>query len=161
EKTRTTTSDSSGQYRITNLPVGTYKVKFALEGFTTVERDGIELTTGFTAPVSPVMTVGQRIETVVVTGAPPLVDVQNARQAIVFSGDQIKEMPTARNISSILALTPGLVSSSNQNGQTNGGVCSGGAGIFCSPVISNFNAHASPNDTLDGLQQGRVLVDGV
>jgi hypothetical protein len=161
EKSRSTTSDSSGQYRITNLPVGTYKVTFTLEGFTRIERDGIELTTGFTAPVNPVLTVGQRIETVVVTGTPPLVDVQNARQAIVFSGDQIKEMPTARNISSILALTPGLVSSSNQNSQTNGGVCSGGAGIFCSPVISNFNAHASPNDTLDGLQQGRVLVDGV
>src|SRR6185436_5822274 len=39
--------------------------------------------------------------------------------------------------------------------------CSGGAGIFCSPIITNFNAHTSQNDTADGLLQGRILVDGI
>ena len=33
EKVRSATSDTAGQYRITNLPVGTYTVKFSLEGF--------------------------------------------------------------------------------------------------------------------------------
>ena len=34
EKVRSATTDDSGQYRITNLPVGTYTVTFTLEGFT-------------------------------------------------------------------------------------------------------------------------------
>ncbi|MBI4521353.1 MAG: carboxypeptidase regulatory-like domain-containing protein, partial [Gemmatimonadetes bacterium] len=50
EKVRTAVTDANGQYRITSLPVGTYSVTFTLEGFTTVRRDDIVLTTGFTAP---------------------------------------------------------------------------------------------------------------
>ena len=41
EKVRTATTDSNGQYRITNLPVGTYKVTFSLSGFTKQERDDV------------------------------------------------------------------------------------------------------------------------
>jgi hypothetical protein len=33
EKVRAATTDGSGQYRITNLPVGTYAVTFTLAGF--------------------------------------------------------------------------------------------------------------------------------
>jgi len=64
EKVRSATTDASGQYRITNLPVGTYSASFALEGFTKQQRDNVVLTTGFTAPVNAVMAVGQRTETV-------------------------------------------------------------------------------------------------
>src|SRR5436309_11942680 len=49
EKVRSATTDGSGQYRITNLPVGTYTVTFTLEGFSRQQRDYVELTTGFTA----------------------------------------------------------------------------------------------------------------
>ena len=84
--TRTTTSDDRGQYRITNLPVGTYTVAFTLSGFQRQQRDNVVLTSGFTANVSPVLGVGNLAETVSVTGDPPVVDVQNARQAITFSG---------------------------------------------------------------------------
>ena len=50
EKIRSAVTDSNGQYRITNLPVGTYTVTFKLEGFSTQQRDNIVLTSGFTAP---------------------------------------------------------------------------------------------------------------
>src|SRR5262245_14704485 len=80
EKLRTTTTDGAGQYRITNLPVGTYKVTFTLEGFAKQERDGILLTSGFTAPLNATMSVGQVAETVVVAGTTPIVDVQNSRE---------------------------------------------------------------------------------
>src|SRR5688572_5831478 len=79
EKTRSSTSDASGQYRITNLPVGTYSVTFTLEGFSQQQRDNIVLTTGFTAAINAVMAVGQRSETVTVTAESPVVDIQSAR----------------------------------------------------------------------------------
>ena len=58
EKVRSATSDENGQYRITNLPVGTYSVTFTLEGFTSQQRNNVVLTTGFTAPVNATMSVG-------------------------------------------------------------------------------------------------------
>src|SRR5688572_23750206 len=52
EKVRTVTTDGSGQYRIVELPPGTYAITFTLPGFATVKRDGIELsgTTVLTIP---------------------------------------------------------------------------------------------------------------
>src|SRR6187397_3732289 len=55
EKVRSSTTDEQGQYRITNLPVGTYSATFTLEGFTKQQRNDIALTTGFTAPVNATM----------------------------------------------------------------------------------------------------------
>src|SRR5580765_3620532 len=81
EKVRVGTTDGNGQYRITNLPVGTYKVTFSLTGFTKQERDNIILTSGFTAPVNGTLSVGQLTETVIVAAETPVVDVQNAREA--------------------------------------------------------------------------------
>src|SRR5215510_9349125 len=90
EKVQSAITDTNGQYRLTNLPVGTYKVTFSLSGFTKQERDGVELTSGFTAPVNATMAVGNLTEVVVVSGTSPVVDVQNARQAITFEGDTLK-----------------------------------------------------------------------
>src|SRR5687767_7837022 len=67
EKTRSTISSGDGRYRITNLPVGTYSVSFALDGFQRQQRNDIVLTSGFTATIDGTMTVGQRSETIVVT----------------------------------------------------------------------------------------------
>jgi len=153
EKVRSTTSDDSGQYRITNLPVGTYTVAFTLEGFTRQQRDDIILTSGFTAPVNATMTVGQLTETVTVVGVSPTVDVQNARQVTTFVGTEIRDLPTARNIRSLLTLTPGLTVTGL------GADCVGGAGVWCNNNIYNLNAHTAANDN-DGNTQGRVMVDG-
>src|SRR5215831_1474191 len=45
-KVRTGISDELGQYRIPDLPPGTYKVSFTLTGFATVVREGVELSGG-------------------------------------------------------------------------------------------------------------------
>ncbi len=166
EKLRTATTDSGGQYRITNLPVGTYKVSFALSGFTKQERDGVLLTSNFTATVNAALAVGQLTETVVVSGSTPVVDVQNSREVITFPGDTIRDMPTSRNVNSLLQLTPGISSqyttSTSQSPFGAPGVCVGGVGVFCNPGISGFNI-GDRGTALDqsNMAQGRVLVDGV
>ena len=45
-KVRTGVTDEAGQYRIPDLPPGTYKVTFTLPGFATVVREGVELSGG-------------------------------------------------------------------------------------------------------------------
>ena len=44
EKVRSAVTDGSGQYRIVDLRPGTYAVTFSLTGFSSVKREGIELT---------------------------------------------------------------------------------------------------------------------
>src|SRR6188474_2087481 len=80
EKVRSVVTDGSGQYRIVDLRPGVYTVTFTLPGFSLFKREGLELTTGFTATVNGDMKVGSLEETVTVTGATPVVDVQNVRQ---------------------------------------------------------------------------------
>jgi hypothetical protein len=109
EKVRTATTDSTGQYRIENLRPGIYAVTFTLPGFSTVKREGIELTGSFTATVNTELKVGAIEETIVVTGETPIVDVQNARQQTVVGKDVIAALPTTGGYSSLLALVPGIV----------------------------------------------------
>jgi hypothetical protein len=52
EKVRTVVTDDQGQYKIVDLRPGSYTVTFTLAGFSTVKREGLELTTGFTAAVN-------------------------------------------------------------------------------------------------------------
>ncbi len=58
EKVRSAVSDGAGQYRIVDLLAGTYTVTFTLPGFSTVKREGIELTGSFIATVNADMKVG-------------------------------------------------------------------------------------------------------
>src|SRR5438105_6619743 len=58
EKVRSVVSDAQGQYKSVDLRPGTYVVTFTLPGFSTVRREGVELTTGFTATVNADLKVG-------------------------------------------------------------------------------------------------------
>src|SRR2546422_6263012 len=96
EGRRSAVSDEKGQYKIVDLRPGTYTVTFTLPGFSTLKRDGLELTTGFTATVNADMKVGALEETVTVTGASPVVDVQNVRQQLVLTRDIWEALPTSK-----------------------------------------------------------------
>src|SRR5436190_14706587 len=58
EKTRSAVTDGQGQYKILSLRPGVYEVSFALEGFGTVKRSGVELTAAFTATINADMKPG-------------------------------------------------------------------------------------------------------
>ena len=109
EKVRTVVTDGQGQYKIVELRPGQYTVTFTLPGFASVKREGIELTTGFTAGADAVMRVGSLEETVTVSGASPIVDVQNVRTQKVFSQEVLDTLPTAKGLPGLAALTLGAV----------------------------------------------------
>src|SRR5438034_10069400 len=72
EKVRSVVSDDTGQYRIVDLRPGTYAVAFSLPGFSTVKREGIELSGTFVATVNADLRVGSLQETITVTGETPI-----------------------------------------------------------------------------------------
>src|SRR4029453_9746132 len=94
EKSRTAVSDSSGQYRIVDLPPGTYAVVFSLSGFKTVRREGIVLQGEFAAQVNGELQVGALEETITVTGESPTVDVINNTAQFVVNRDLLDAIPT-------------------------------------------------------------------
>src|SRR6202140_3466489 len=116
EKTRSVVTDGSGVYKIVDLRPGVYTVTFTLAGFSTVKREGIELTTSFTANVGAEMRVGGVAETITVSGESPIVDVQNVVQKSTATRDAMDQLPTDRNFVSFAALTPAvLVTGVRQN----------------------------------------------
>ncbi len=109
EKTRTAVTDSTGLYRVTELPPGTYKVTFTLTGFATVVRDGVELTGASVTTINADLRVGAVAETITVTGETPVVDVQtSARKQVVLSSAMIESLPAARGYGNLLATVPGI-----------------------------------------------------
>src|SRR5688572_20061857 len=145
EKTRTAVADGSGQYRIVDLPSGTYKATFTIPGFATVVRDTISLSGTFTATVNVEMRVGGIEETITITGNSPIVDVQSTVRQDVLKGSLITELPAARNIQNVAILIPGM----SVGGTLDVGGLRGGA------EVNNFSAHGGRID------DGRLLVDGM
>jgi hypothetical protein len=110
EKVRVAVTDGSGQYRVVELRPGIYTVTFTLTGFNTLKREGIQLTTGFTANVDAEMTVGSLEETVQVTGASPVVDTQNVRSQAVLSHEYLEAVPTGKASAGFASLILGATS---------------------------------------------------
>jgi hypothetical protein len=150
EKVRSAVTDGGGQYHIENLRPGTYSLTFSLSGFSTIKREGIELTGSFTATVNADMKVGAVAETIVVTGETPVVDVVNAKQQQTVSGETLEAIPTARLYHSIATLVPGVSVSGSQD-----------VGGLAGPVTVTFNMRGGPGNegrlTLDGLSLGASL----
>ncbi|OLE79285.1 MAG: hypothetical protein AUF76_17230 [Acidobacteria bacterium 13_1_20CM_2_65_9] len=108
ERSRTAVCDGAGAYRIVDLRPGTYLVTFELSGFQTVRREGIPLEANFTATVNAEMKVGAVEETITVTGASPLVDVQTTAKREVLTRDLLDTLPTGRSFQGIGATLPAL-----------------------------------------------------
>ena len=111
ERVRSTVTDGKGLYQLVDLPPGVYVVTFSLSGFNTSRREGVTLTTGFTANVGAQLSVGDVKETVTVTGSSPVVDVQNVNQQTVMTRDVIDSVPTGKGWANFVPLIPGVVMS--------------------------------------------------
>jgi hypothetical protein len=107
EKVRTSVTDNQGLYRIVDLRPGIYTVTFTLPGFRTYRREGIVLTTSFTAQVNAELEVGTVEETVTVTGETPVVDIQNSRQQTTFTRTTLDAIPTTKRIGQYASIIPG------------------------------------------------------
>src|SRR5262245_23146862 len=108
EKVRTVVTDSQGLYSIIDLRPGVYSVTFVLPGFSTVKREGVELSGSFTATVNADLQVGAVEETLTVTGEAPAVDTRNVVQLKVMDDETREALPTGRSVLYIAALIPGV-----------------------------------------------------
>jgi hypothetical protein len=144
EKVRTATTDSSGQYRIIDLRPGLYNVTFQLTGFSTVRREGIELTGSLTATVSVELRVGGVQETITVSGSAPLVDTQSVRRQVTLNSEILTTAPTARSWAAMAVLVPGIVTQAGAS-----------ADVQVTPQMTVFGGMGGR------ANEGRMQVDGL
>lgn len=144
EQARSAVTQSGGQYRVIDLRPGTYSVTFSLTGFSTVKREGIELSGAFTATVNAEMRVGSLEETITVTGETPIVDVQSVRRQTVMDNEIINAIPGAKSYTALMVLTPQVLASgaNAQNTQV-------------SPVMLTFGGAGGRTN------EGRLQLDGL
>ena len=108
EKSRTTTTDEAGQYRLVDLRPGTYRVTVSLAGFRTVVTDGLVLQSDSTAPLNVELALGAIAETVTVRAPKPVVDVQTAQRREVVTAQMLDALPTGRNYQLMAATVPSV-----------------------------------------------------
>ena len=158
ERSREVVTDGSGQYRIVDLRPGTYTVKYTLTGFSTVQREGIELTGSFVAAIDVELKVGSLQETITVAGESPIIDTQRSTQQRVFDSKVIEAIPAGRSHIDLVVLIPGLAAAQPGRG--------GLADVGGTNNLQNttFQIHGGrTSDTrlqLDGVRLGNVLSGG-
>ena len=157
EKVRSAVTDGQGRYSFVDLRPGAYVVTFSLGGFSTVKREGIELTAGFTATVNADLQVGAVSETITVSGAAPLVDTTNVRVQSSVSASLRAALPTgAQGLIGVATLIPGMTSSGLDAG---GG---GATGIYGAnqTTSANFHGKAGSKQAYDGMQTNNLSGEG-
>ena len=105
---QTQVTDSVGLYRFVSIPPGEYKLVFELGGFSTLNREGVRLTPGFTATINTQMGVATLTESVQVTGDSPVVDTQSTSINTTFDKDMLANLPSARDYWAVLSEAPGV-----------------------------------------------------
>jgi carboxypeptidase family protein len=99
---------AEGEYRFVDLPAGTYLLKFELTGFSTLIREDLRLTVGFTARVDENMKVGAMEESVTVSGQSPVVDMTSTSASVAFTKEILDSVPRGRDLQNVLAMAPGV-----------------------------------------------------
>jgi Carboxypeptidase regulatory-like domain/TonB dependent receptor-like, beta-barrel len=113
--TRNTTSASAGDYRITDLPGGTYTLTVTAQGFKPVKQTGINIAAGSVNQQNVQLSVGAVTQEVTVSGAAAVLQTQQADVHTTISNYAVQNLPLNiyHNFQSVELLAPGVVSLSN------------------------------------------------
>src|SRR5262252_4377860 len=105
---RSVVTEADGKYSIPALPSGEYELTFELSGFQAFKRANIKLLIGQILTVDAQLQVAALQESVTVTGASPVVDMQNTKVGTDFTGDKLVGVPTATDIWAVLGQAAGV-----------------------------------------------------
>ena len=120
--TQTAVSNAEGAYLFPSLPIGTYTVTVALQGFKTFVATDVVLTAGSPASVRAVLEVGGLEEEVLVSSRSEIVQTQSTVISSTINSQQIMKLPnTSRAALDFVTSLPGVTSpGGNRQSQING-----------------------------------------
>ena len=106
---RSTITDSSGEYRIPLLPAGTYQVRIEAVGFNTRVMEGVVIRVGDTVALNAGMEIGSISSEVTVTAEAPAIETERTQQATTIDTRRIQTLPiNRRNYLDFALLAPGV-----------------------------------------------------
>lgn len=107
--TRETVADAAGRFRALMLPVGTYEITAALDGFATLRRPDVTLTIGSVLEVNLSLQVAAQSETITVSAEAPVIESSRSAQASTVGAEAVANLPTnGRNFIDFVLTTPGV-----------------------------------------------------
>ena len=105
---RTTTSDSGGNFTVTQLPAGDYRLVVSVAGFSKADVPDVKVNVTETTTVNVPLKVGQISESVTVTGAATEVQLTSAATGQTLTSDTISHLPLSTgNFLTLLTLSSG------------------------------------------------------
>ncbi len=158
--TRTTVTNESGDYVVTQLPADSYAVTAQATGFKTEVREGIVLQVGQEARLDFTLVVGELEERIVVTAGAPLVQSENAMVGNVIDEQKVKELPlNGREFWQLAQLAPNVFNP--PQGSTLG--FRGGFNVAGNPEVNNYFLldGVDNNDETTMQPTHRPSVDGI
>lgn len=109
--TRTATTDDNGSYRIPQLPMGTYSVTVSADGYDSFTDPRVDLTQSGAANTYTLAATGAAAaggDIVVTAGRTQVADFeQTTTGAVINVSDIANRVPVARDITSVILLSPG------------------------------------------------------
>ena len=145
------TTNSSGNYTIPNVVLGTYVVKAELTGFRASATEPLTVEARQVARVDLKLAVGAIAETVNVVTVSPILQTETSTVGEVLSGTTVQSLPlNGRNTSQLALLLPGTVTY-NPRGFTNIGA------VNSNRPFVNGNREQTNNFTVDGLDVNETV----
>jgi len=166
------TTNDDGLYNLTSLPLGSYRLSLAKDGFEEVDRPGIELHVADIVAINVQMTVGSVTQSITVSGGAPVVNTTSSSLGGLVDDKQVAALPlNGRNYILLTLLQPGVVQNTNINttgsssGQwfsSNGAPLRSNNYTLDGAILQNINAGSAGSLSgvalgLDGIEEYRVI----
>lgn len=115
-------TSADGNYEITHLLPGTYRIRAEHQGFQSVVRDGVALESRGVSRIDVQLQVGSTVSEVVVTASGPAIETETAEISDTRSARQLRDLPLLSNESTFayLLTMPGVQSVSINTFAING-----------------------------------------
>ncbi|HWT65573.1 MAG TPA: carboxypeptidase-like regulatory domain-containing protein, partial [Terracidiphilus sp.] len=86
-------SNEQGVYRVLNLPVGTYSLVFARDGFKSYARGGVTVSMSQNVTLNAKLQIGNRVDSITVTDDATLLNTQDALVGSTVTGEVLTDLP--------------------------------------------------------------------
>jgi hypothetical protein len=142
--TRSVKTNTAGAYNLVNLPIGSYTLTFAADGFDLQKTQHINVQADRTATVNAALKVGQTTTTVEVEAA-PLMNAVDTTVGYVMDTAQIDAVPLSTgSFTGVAILSPGV------NAELPGGT-GANSGMGNAPIWANGQRDTSNSFSLNGV----------
>src|SRR5262245_37877267 len=172
---RSTVSNETGSFVLSNIATGPYRLEAALPGFRTYLQTGIVLQVNSSAVINPVLEVGQVSEQVEVQANAVQVETRSTAVGQVIENERILELPlNGRQVTDLVTLSgaavqtsaTGQVSTQSMQGGTQFSIAGGlvfGVGYTLDGAmhIDPYEGANHPMPFPDALQEFKVEASGM